>query len=130
MESLRLTQQQLAQRSDVSTSTIRKLQHRRPVTQRRKLVALSEALGWPPDAILVMLSGGDPPAEDTYVPPASVQDAVWAKHQRVVDGLMPPVAAVEVLRRIERLEAGVSVLQADLARIAALVEPLDRQGSD
>lgn len=114
MERMGLSQQELATRSGVSTSTIRKLQHAQPVAQRRKLIALADTLRWPSDAILVMLSGGDPPGPDVFIPSPAAQDAVWAKHERVVGDLMPQGPG-ELEARIRRLETAVQELR-DLIR--------------
>lgn len=61
MDALGLSQQDLAVRSGVSTSTIRKLQRGTQTSyQRPKLAALSRELGWPPDGLARLLDGASP----------------------------------------------------------------------
>ena len=61
MDALGLSQQELAVRSGVSTSTIRKLQRGTQTSyQRPKLAALSRELGWAPDAVARLLAGEAP----------------------------------------------------------------------
>ena len=63
MASRRVGQQELAQMSGVSVSTLRQVQHgagRR--VQNKTLAAISRALGWPEDHLSVILLGGGPVA--------------------------------------------------------------------
>jgi transcriptional regulator with XRE-family HTH domain len=72
---LGLTQDEVAHRSHVSTSTIRKLLKGRPGGyQPFKLAQLSRALGWPPDGIARLLDGARPDElPTTAVPPADAR---------------------------------------------------------
>jgi transcriptional regulator with XRE-family HTH domain len=61
MDALGMSQQELAVRSGVSTSTIRKLQRGTQTSyQRPKLAALSRELGWAPDVVARLLAGEAP----------------------------------------------------------------------
>ena len=98
MAALRVGQQELAQRSGVSVSTLRQLQHgasRR--VQNRTLAAISTALDWPEDHLTTVLRL----SQRTTVPTAEVPDSV-------VDGLC-------------RIEAQLADFSNRLANIEALL---------
>lgn len=69
LEELDMTQAELAQRAGVALQTVRELQHNLTPRRRspRTLAAVSEALGWPADHLVAVVSGanpGDPDADD------------------------------------------------------------------
>lgn len=109
MVELGLTQDEVAHRSRVSTSTIRKLIKGRPAGYLpSKLAQLSRALGWPPDGIARLLDGARPDELPTVeVPPSDA---------RVLAGVPPALAG-----KLARLPA------TDLVYLEDLVDRFLRQ---
>jgi transcriptional regulator with XRE-family HTH domain len=94
----RMSQTDLAAKSGMSVATIREIQRNIRPRQRRPptLVALSEALGWPANALSEVLAGGDPPASQ---PPLIAQDST-------LEALAGIRAELLVMRsRLDRIES-------------------------
>jgi DNA-binding Xre family transcriptional regulator len=107
MAALRIGQQELADRSGVSVSTVRQVQHgagRR--VQNRTLAALCRGLDWPEDHLSGLLRSGprSGPAGTDHEPPSG--------------------ALVEVLERVERALTEVS------ARLSALERAVHADGDE
>ena len=97
MAALRITQQDLAAKSDVSPATIRELQHNHRPRRRygRTLSALSEALDWPAGHLDDVLNG-----RDSGAPPAVEQDEVLVE----LRGIRGELEAIR--SRLDALEDG------------------------
>ncbi len=83
MAARRIGQQQLAEASGVSVSTVRLVQHgtgRR--FQNKTLTALARALDWPDDHLIRVLLAGHPPTE-----PATTDDPVIVTLRRIEERL-------------------------------------------
>jgi len=89
MRERRISQQALAAASGISVATLRELQ--RGTSRRRAhdttLVAISRALGWADDHLLVVLLGTPPTAVPSTVPPIDRQilDVLLRIERRVAD---------------------------------------------
>jgi DNA-binding Xre family transcriptional regulator len=100
MAALRIGQQELAERSGVSVSTLRQLQHgasRR--VQNRTLAAISTALDWPEDHLTAVLrSGHRTPRATTPGEPDPVLDGLHRIEAQLTD-LADRLASIETLLR-------------------------------
>jgi DNA-binding Xre family transcriptional regulator len=98
MAALRLGQQELAQRSGISVSTLRKLQHgagRR--VQNKTLAAISTALDWPADHLAaVLLADRTPPSSPQTVDADPISDRLQRieEHLRQVTGQLATIEAL------------------------------------
>ena len=104
MAALRLGQQELAQRSGVSVSTLRQLQHgagRR--VQNKTLAAISTALDWPADQLTAVLLAGR--STQTTAPAVDVDpilDGLRRLEERL-DQVTERLAVIEgILRSLNR----------------------------
>ncbi|KLL10836.1 MULTISPECIES: helix-turn-helix domain-containing protein [Protofrankia] len=94
MAARRIGQQQLAEASGVSVSTVRLVQHgtgRR--FQNKTLTALARALDWPDDYLITVLLTGQPPGT-----PGSADEPVTSTLRRIEDRL------IDIDRRLETVE--------------------------
>jgi DNA-binding Xre family transcriptional regulator len=100
MAAQRIGQQELAQRSGVSVSTLRQLQHgasRR--VQNRTLAAISTALDWPEDHLTAVLRHGHrPSAASTPSDPDAVLAGLHRIQAQLAD-LSDRLASIETLLR-------------------------------
>jgi transcriptional regulator with XRE-family HTH domain len=100
MAALRVGQQELAQRSGVSVSTLRQLQHgasRR--VQNRTLAAISTALEWPEDHLTTVLLSGQRVAQAPMTDgPDAVLDGLHRIEEQLTD-LGDRLASIEELLR-------------------------------
>lgn len=98
MVRLRLTQRELSERSGVSLSTLRELQHGEKDRRRsaRTLAAVSDALGWGPD-YLHRIATGERPRTNDQSEDRPADDEVLAELQEIREQL------TEIARRVDRL---------------------------
>lgn len=114
MAALRLGQQELAERSGISVSTLRQLQHgagRR--VQNKTLAAICTALDWPADHLAaVLLTHRTPPPAPEEAPQTH--------------GLLQDTDGDPVLDGLRRIEEHLTGLADRLATIEALLHALNR----
>ncbi|MGH2381841.1 MAG: helix-turn-helix domain-containing protein [Candidatus Limnocylindria bacterium] len=111
MRELRMTQMELAAKSDVSIATIRDLQHNRSPRQRRPrtLAALSAGLGWQPEHLEGVLRGTPPANEGASA--------------------VPTAEYTEVMSRLDVIQEEIQSIGSRLSQLEQRVLPADQQPS-
>lgn len=118
---LRMTQAELAELSSVSEPTIRSIESRRQFNARAStLMALSEALGWTPDSLLIVGQGGEPVEQPTLFG----EPATMARNHRrpeelqaIEDDLEAVIADLSLGGRLKVLKFAQTVLDDEIEGI-------------
>jgi transcriptional regulator with XRE-family HTH domain len=97
IKELHITRKEIEKRSNVSTATIREIEHpRRPRTFGRDVLEpVSEALGWPPDYLARAAYGSSPEAIDPIVQGIMTALAPYLEKLDAIPGLQADVAAIK-----------------------------------